>query len=80
MKKTALPRWRVGLPAYPCNPWFSGAEREAQPVIPALVQRQGINVRKVSPSTLLIVNLISPNGQYDDVFYYVLGWLGGGSR
>jgi hydrophobe/amphiphile efflux-1 (HAE1) family protein len=40
----------------------------AQPVIPALVQRQGINVRKVSPSTLMIVNLVSPNGQYDDLF------------
>jgi hydrophobe/amphiphile efflux-1 (HAE1) family protein len=40
----------------------------ALPVIPALVQRQGINVRKVSPSTLLIVNLISPTGQYDDLF------------
>jgi hydrophobe/amphiphile efflux-1 (HAE1) family protein len=40
----------------------------AQPVIPALVQRQGINVRKVSPSTLMIVNLVSPGGQYNDLF------------
>src|SRR5262249_13640737 len=40
----------------------------ALPVIPALVQRQGINVRKVSPSTLMIVNLTSPDGQYDDLF------------
>ena len=40
----------------------------AQPVIPALVQREGINVRKVSPSTLLIVNLFSPNGEYNDLF------------
>src|SRR3954454_14806590 len=39
----------------------------ALPVIPALVQRQGINVRKVSPSTLMIVNLTSPDGQYDDL-------------
>src|SRR5437762_5895294 len=30
----------------------------AQPVIPALVQLEGITVKKVSPSTLLIVNLI----------------------
>src|SRR5258706_16250563 len=29
----------------------------AQPVIPALVQLEGINVKKVSPSTLMIVNL-----------------------
>src|SRR3954451_23626420 len=40
----------------------------ALPVIPALVQRQGINVRKVSPSTLMIVNLTSPDGEYDDLF------------
>src|SRR6202007_3206738 len=40
----------------------------AQPVIPALVQRRGINVRKVSPSTLMIVNLVSPSGQYNDLF------------
>jgi hydrophobe/amphiphile efflux-1 (HAE1) family protein len=40
----------------------------ALPVIPNLVQRQGINVKKVSPSTLMIVNLVSPNGQYDDLF------------
>ncbi len=32
------------------------------------MQREGINVRKVSPSTLLIVNLISPNGEYNDLF------------
>src|SRR3984885_4592187 len=35
----------------------------AQPVIPALVQSEGINVRKMSPSTLMIVNLVSPNNQ-----------------
>ena len=40
----------------------------ALPVIPALVQRQGINVQKMSPSRLMIVNLVSPDGRYDDVF------------
>src|ERR1043165_2415696 len=28
----------------------------AQPVIPVLVQRQGINVKKMSPNTMMIVN------------------------
>src|SRR3954468_5249437 len=37
----------------------------AQPVIPALVQLEGITVKKVSPSTLMIVNLTSPDGRYD---------------
>jgi multidrug efflux pump subunit AcrB len=31
----------------------------ALPVIPQLVQNEGINVRKMSPSTLMIVNLVS---------------------
>ncbi len=40
----------------------------AQPVIPPLVQREGISVKKMSPSTLMIVNLVSPDGRYDDIF------------
>ena len=37
----------------------------ALPVIPALVQNEGINVKKMSPNTMMIVNLISPDGRYD---------------
>src|SRR5262249_26015335 len=40
----------------------------AQPVIPALVQREGITVKKQSPNTLMIVNLISPDGRYPDTY------------
>jgi multidrug efflux pump subunit AcrB len=40
----------------------------ALPVIPALVQNEGISVKKMSPSTLMIVNLLSPDGQYDNTF------------
>ncbi len=40
----------------------------AQPVIPTLVQRQGISVKKMSPNTMMIVNLISPDGRYDDIY------------
>ncbi len=40
----------------------------AQPVIPALVQRQGVTVKKQSPNTLMIVNLISPDGRYPDTY------------
>src|SRR6266404_8752534 len=35
----------------------------ALPVIPALVQTEGINVRKMSPNTMMIVNLISPDNR-----------------
>src|SRR3984893_16565724 len=40
----------------------------ALPVVPALVQREGINVKKMSPNTMMIVNLISPDGRYDDTY------------
>ena len=40
----------------------------ALPVIPTLVQTEGINVQKMSPSTLMIVNLISPDQRYNSLF------------
>src|SRR5438445_7526126 len=40
----------------------------AQPVIPQLVQNEGLTVKKMSPNTLMIVNLISPDDTYDDIF------------
>ena len=40
----------------------------ALPVIPALVQNEGITVKKMSPSTMMIVNLISPDKRYDNIF------------
>jgi multidrug efflux pump len=40
----------------------------ALPVIPAIVQNEGITVKKMSPNTLMIVNLISPDASHDDIF------------
>jgi hydrophobe/amphiphile efflux-1 (HAE1) family protein len=40
----------------------------ALPVIPTLVQTEGINVQKMSPSTLMIVNLVSPDRRHDSLF------------
>ena len=40
----------------------------ALPVIPDLVQNEGINVKKISPNTMMIVNLVSPDKRYDDIF------------
>ena len=40
----------------------------ALPVIPTLVQNEGITVKKMSPNTLMIVNLVSPDGRYDSTF------------
>src|SRR5579885_3615889 len=39
----------------------------ALPVVPALVQSEGISVKKMLPNTLMIVNLISPDGSYDNI-------------
>jgi hydrophobe/amphiphile efflux-1 (HAE1) family protein len=39
----------------------------AQPVIPLLVQREGITVKKQSPNTLMIVNLVSTNDRFTDL-------------
>src|SRR5919108_3460232 len=36
----------------------------ALPIIPQLVQNEGINVRKMSANTLMIVNLVSPDNRY----------------
>jgi multidrug efflux pump len=46
----------------------------ALPVIPLLVQNEGISVKKTSPNTLMIVNLVSPilsgekQGRFDNIF------------
>jgi hydrophobe/amphiphile efflux-1 (HAE1) family protein len=39
----------------------------ATPVIPAIVQREGLTVKKQSPNTLMIVNLTSNRGLYQDL-------------
>jgi multidrug efflux pump subunit AcrB len=40
----------------------------AQPVLPELVQRRGVTVKKKSPSVLMIVNLYSPTGDRDNLY------------
>ncbi len=39
----------------------------AQPILPDLVQRRGVAVKKKSPSILMIVNLYSPDGSRDNL-------------
>lgn len=40
----------------------------AMPQLPNQVQVQGVSTKKKSPSILLAVNLISPDGRYDDLY------------
>jgi multidrug efflux pump subunit AcrB len=40
----------------------------AQPILPDLVKRRGVAVKKKSPSVLMIVNLYSPKGARDNLY------------
>src|SRR5579883_1848138 len=40
----------------------------AQPVLPDLVKRRGVLVKKKSPTQLMIVNLFSPDGSRDNLY------------
>ena len=40
----------------------------ALPQLPSVLQKQGVTVRKKSPNILLVVNLISPDGRYNDIY------------
>src|SRR6201993_1139509 len=40
----------------------------AQPILPDLVKRRGVTVKKKSPSVLMIVNLFSPDNSRDNLF------------
>src|SRR5918998_1370349 len=40
----------------------------AEPILPDLVKRRGVSVKKKSPSTLMIVNLYSPDSSRDSLY------------
>jgi multidrug efflux pump len=40
----------------------------ATPLLPDVVQQLGVTTKKCSPSLLLVVNLFSPNGRYDQLY------------
>ena len=40
----------------------------AQPILPDLVKRRGVTVKKKSPNVLMIVNLYSKNGSRDNLY------------
>jgi multidrug efflux pump subunit AcrB len=43
-------------------------ESLAEPILPDLVKRRGISVKKKSPNVLMIVNLFSPDGSRDNLY------------
>jgi multidrug efflux pump len=65
---TMLVTFKLGMSSDMAQVLVQNRVSLALPVIPDLVQREGISVKKMSPSTMMIVNLISPDGRYDDIF------------
>ncbi|HEX4130868.1 MAG TPA: efflux RND transporter permease subunit [Pirellulales bacterium] len=65
---TLLVTFRLGMDSDMAQVLVQNRVSLALPVIPDLVQREGINVKKMSPNTLMIVNLYSPHGEFDDIF------------
>jgi multidrug efflux pump len=47
----------------------------AMPQLPQQVQLQGVNIQKRSPTILFAINLISPDGRYDDLYLSNYGTL-----
>ena len=43
-------------------------ESLAEPILPDLVKRRGVTVKKKSPSILMIINLFSPSGKSDNLY------------
>ncbi len=43
-------------------------ESLAEPILPDLVKRRGVSVKKKSPSILMIINIFSPNNTRDDLY------------
>ncbi|MGO9598838.1 MAG: efflux RND transporter permease subunit [Isosphaeraceae bacterium] len=43
-------------------------ESLAEPILPELVKRRGVSVKKKSPSILMIINVFSPNGKKDNLY------------
>src|SRR5262249_5522264 len=43
-------------------------ESLAEPILPELVKRRGVSVKKKSPSILMIINIFSPNETRNDLY------------
>jgi multidrug efflux pump len=60
--------FRVGVDLNMAQVLVQNREALAEPILPDLVKRRGVMVKKKSPSTLMIVNLFSPDGSRDSLY------------
>jgi multidrug efflux pump len=60
--------FRLGVDLNMAQVLVQNKESLAEPVLPDLVKRRGVTVKKKSPSQLMIVNLFSPGGIKDNLY------------
>src|SRR6516165_2201355 len=60
--------FRVGVDLNMAQVLVQNREALAEPILPDLVKRRGVTVKKKSPSTLMIVNLYSPDNSRDNLY------------
>jgi hydrophobe/amphiphile efflux-1 (HAE1) family protein len=60
--------FKLGADPNMCQVLVQNRVQLAMPMLPDMVQREGVPVLKKSPSVMMIVNLISPGGRDDDVY------------
>jgi multidrug efflux pump subunit AcrB len=60
--------FRIGVDLNMAQVLVQNREALAEPILPDLVKRRGVTVKKKSPSTLMIVNLFSPDNSRDNLY------------
>ncbi len=60
--------FQVGMDLDVANTLTQNRVAQAQSRLPQEVVQQGVTVKKVNPSILMVVSIFSPNGTYDDLF------------
>ncbi|MDR3637054.1 MAG: multidrug efflux RND transporter permease subunit [Isosphaeraceae bacterium] len=60
--------FRLGVDLNMAQVLVQNRESLAEPILPDLVKRRGVMVKKKSPSTLMIVNLFSPDNSRDNLY------------
>src|SRR4051795_3979902 len=60
--------FRIGVDLNMAQVLVQNRESLAEPILPDLVKRRGVTVKKKSPSMMMIVNLFSPDGSRDNLY------------
>src|SRR4051812_1047340 len=60
--------FKIGVDLNMAQVLVQNREALAEPILPELVKRRGVTVKKKSPSTLMIVNLFSPDDSRDSLY------------